>query len=408
VERIAAHDAGHETDMINFCYDSLGDNPDLGYPNLAQPALAPDEFDTTWPRVLPLRLLMYLQQFGHHFQSWHVAHAPKGSWYPIALAWHDFECDYLALASHTALARARRGEIKFFFYYHEGDHPGRIQQRFDLLCRQHDLPHDCYLFISANSAADQYPRCYYFNDHEYFLSYINRRQTADWCDRSERPYEFTALNRIHKWWRASIMSDLYHEKVLDHSLWSYNTVLTEDDRPEDNPIRLDARSDWSTKLQQFLSGAPYECDGADAVSHNDHRRINVDLYTKSYCHLVLETLFDVDQSGGTFLTEKTWKCMKFGQPFVIIGPVGSLDILRRSGYRVFDHAIDNAYDTIEDNTDRYLAVRKSIAEIKKQDMHQWYLRCLDDVKYNQWQFHTKANGTLDCLVKKLTEHSYTI
>ena len=173
-------------------------------------------------------------------------------------------------------------------------------------------------------------------------------------------------------------------------------------KPEDNPLILDAIPGWRSVMQEFLGRGPYICDNADSVAHNDHRRINTDLYTQSYCHLVIETLFDVDQSGGTFLTEKSWKCVKFGQPFVIIGPVGSLDALRSAGYRVFDHAIDNSYDTIEDNTERYLAVRKSIDALRTQDMHQWYLRCLDDVMHNQWQFSTKANGTLDRLVKKLT------
>jgi hypothetical protein len=388
--------------MIDFCYDDLGPNPDLGYPNLAVPGLAPDQFDTTWPRCLPLRLLMYLQQFGFGFSAHLVTDAPQGSWYPVALAWHDFDCDYFALISERARQRARQGEIRFLFYYHEGDHPGRIKQRFDTLCRQHDLPSQCYLFVSANSSANQYDQFFYFNDHEYFLSYINRRQHAPTATIDARCHDFTALNRIHKWWRASVMSDLAHQGLLQNSLWSYNTAITEDDHPEDNPIRLDAVPDWPNNVQRFLAQGPYVCDSADAVQHNDHRSINTDLYTQSYCHLVIETLFDVDQSGGTFLTEKTYKCMKFGQPFVIIGPVGSLAALRQSGYRVFDHAIDNRYDTIIDNTDRWLAARQAIQGIKSQDMHQWYLRCLDDVHHNQWNFASKAHGALNQLVSLLT------
>jgi hypothetical protein len=393
---------------IDFCYDCLGHNTDLGYPNLARLDLEPDQFDITWPRVLPLRLLMYLQQFGFNFRTHQVTSAPVGAWYPVALAWHDFECDYFALISDAAKHRIRQNHIKLLFYYHEGDHPGRIQQRFDTLCDTHSLPKNCYLFVSANSAADRYHNFWYFNDHEYFLSYINRRQSASAANTDARPYEFTALNRIHKWWRAVAMSDLHHRGVLDRSLWSYNTELTEDDSPDDNPIRVDCLPEIQQVMQDFLDGGPYVCDNLDATAHNDHRHINSDLYTQSYCQLVLETLFDVDQSGGTFLTEKTWKCMKFGQPFVIIGPVGSLETLRRSGYRVFDHVIDNTYDTIEDNTERYLAVKNAIAEIQQKDMHAWYLRCLDDVLHNQWQFTTKANGTLDRLVKKLTEHPYTV
>lgn len=394
--------------MINFCYDSLGPNPDLGYPNLAQPALQSDEFDTTWPRVLPLRLLMYLQQFGHAFKSWHISQAPHRSWYPIALGWHDFDCDYFDLISAMAKHRARSKEIRFLFYYHEGDHPGRIRQRFDLLCDQHCLPRSCYLFVSANSAATQYENFLYFNDHEYFLSYINRRQSAIPAESAVRAYQFTALNRTHKWWRAAIMSDLHHRGVLDTSLWSYNTKVTEDDKPEDNPIKLDQQGQWWRLIHHFLSQGPYVCDGTNAAAHNDHRHVNTDLYLKSYCHLVIETLFDADQSGGTFLTEKTYKCTKFGQPFVIIGPPGSLQVLRDSGYRVFDNMIDNSYDQIIDNTERWAAVKKTILDIKTKDMHQWYLGCLDDVRHNQWNFATKNQGALDHLVQRLTANTHFI
>lgn len=391
---------------IDFCYDSLGHNSDLGYPNLALPDLKPDQFDVTWPRTLPLRLLMYLQQFGFAFRAHPVQSAPVGAWYPVALAWHDFDCDYFDLISVAAKQRARDADIRFLFYYHEGDHPGRIQERFDALCEQHALPRSSYLFVSANSAADQYDNFYYFDDHEYFLSYINRKQTAAVADTSVRPYEFTALNRTHKWWRATVMSDLHHQGVLDHSLWSYNTAANDWDRPEDNPI--EKRPDSATTLQDFLAQGPYHCDGTNAVLHNDHRHINTDLYSKSYCHLVIETLFDVDQSGGTFLTEKTFKCLKFGQPFVIVGPVGSVAVLRRSGYRVFDHVIDHGYDTITDNTARWLAVRQCILHIQQQDMHAWYLQCLPDVLHNQWLFNTKSHAALDQLVKTLAANSDSI
>lgn len=390
------------SNTIDFCYDDLGPNPDLGYPNLAQPGLSPEQFDTTWPRVLPLRLLMYLQQFGIRFRTHLVAHAPMASWYPIALAWHDFNCDYMALISRAAKERARKREIKFLFYYHEGDHPGRIKSRFDDLCRSHGLPLTCYLLISANSAADRFDRCRYFNDHEYFLSYINRDQVAETALDRPRSFDFTALNRIHKWWRATIMSDLREAGLLGRSLWSYNTELSQEDQPHDNPIRLCDLPNGHVILHRFLAEGPHVCDSNDATQHNDHRRINHALYTDSYCHLVIETLYDVDQSGGAFLTEKTFKCLKFGQPFVIIGAAGSLDLLRQAGYRVFDHAIDNSYDMIQDNTQRWLATRQSIIQLKQQNMQDWYRRCLDDVRHNQWQFATKTHGLLDKLIRYLT------
>ena len=386
--------------MIHFCYDTMSD-PELGYPNLAKLGLAADEFDTTWPRCIPFRLLVYLSRANAKWSSSTVESAPSGSWYPVALGWHDFDCDYFDLMKPITITRLKQKEIKVLFYYHEGDNPERIRDRLDACCAQHKLPLDCYLFISANTAADAGDRLYYFPDHEYFLSYVNRRQGHTPVTDLPRQYDFTALNRIHKWWRASIMSDLHDNGLLSNSQWSYNTTITDGDHPQDNPISIHNIPDWPEKLNQFLSNGPYYCDGPNDVAHNDHRLINTDLYLNSYCHISIETLFDVDQSGGAFLTEKTYKCLKFGQPFVIVGAVGSLQALRDAGYRVFDELIDNHYDTIIDNTQRWFAVKNTVAKIKNQDMHSWYLKCMPDLIHNQELYIQRTKPTLERLIQRL-------
>jgi hypothetical protein len=295
-------------------------------------------------------------------------------------------------------------EIKVLFYYHEGDNPDRIRERLDSLCVQHQLPQGCYLFVSANTAADSVAGCYYFPDHEYFLSYVNRRQGYTPVTDIPRRYDFTALNRIHKWWRGSIMSDLHADGILSNSLWSYNTDCTIDDQEEDNPISIRSNPAWVEKLRSFLANGPYYCDGPDSDAHNDHRMINTDLYLNSYCHISIETLFDVDQSGGAFITEKTYKCIKFGQPFVVAGAVGSLAALRSAGYRTFDSVIDNSYDTIVDNTQRWFAVKQTLQQIKQQDLHQWYLKCMPDLLHNQQLFMQRSRPSLARLIERL---SYT-
>lgn len=389
--------------MIDFCYDSLGEY-NIGYPNLAKPGLGPAELDETYPRSIAFRPNMYFRQADISWRVHLVEDAPKGSWYPVALGWHDFGCDYFALMSPRVLGRVRDNQIRVLFYYHEGDNPERIQTRLDYLCAQHNLPLT-YLFISANTAADRYPRTCYFPDHELFFKYVNRRQGFPTITDHERKYKFTALNRTHKWWRASVMTDLHRHGLLEQSLWSYNTTCGIDDQEEDNPISIRSDSGWYDDMKKFIAHGPYFCDGPDEDEHNDHRRVNTDLYTDSYCHLVIETLFDVDQSGGAFLTEKTYKCIKFGQPFVIIGSVNSLQSLRDAGYQVFDHAIDNIYDTIKDNTQRWLSIRETIRKIRSQDMHQWYLSCMDDLKHNQEIYQEKIQISLDRLICRLESQS---
>jgi len=389
---------------INFCFDHMTSPGRLGYPNLAQPGLQGNEFDARWPRTIPLRLLIYFDRAGIASNSFTVEDAPRGSWYPVALAWHDFDCDYISLMPSVVLSRVRNHDIRILFYYHEGDNPTKIKQRIDMLCVDHDLPSDCYLFVSANTSAASLDNFCYFPDHEYFFQYINRRQPMPDVSNESRVYQFTALNRTHKWWRASCMADLLGLGVLDQSLWSYNTKCTIDDREEDNPLELESVPGWQNAVTNFVNKGPYFCDSDNDQSHNDHRRVPENLYQNSYCHLVIETLFDADQSGGAFLTEKTYKVIKFGQPFVIIGTAHSLRALRQQGYRTFDHVIDNSYDEITNNTKRWLAIRKSILEIQSQNMHEWFQRCLPDIKHNQDTFNKMCSASLHNMIQRLSYH----
>jgi len=387
---------------INFCFDYMSSPRRLGYPNLATLGLQGHEFDDQWPRTVPLRLLVYFDRANVITESFTVQDAPLGSWYPVALAWHDFHCDYISLMSSTVLSRVRNREIRILFYYHEGDNPAKIKQRIDNLCVKHGMPRDCYLFISANTAAAALENFEYFPDHEHFFRYINRRQSIPEIGIGMRSHEFTVLNRTHKWWRSSCMADLHQSGVLDRSLWSYNTQCTIDDREEDNPFELDSVPGWRGAVNDFVSQGPYFCDSDDDQSHNDHRHVPINLYQDSYCHLVIETLFDADQSGGAFLTEKTYKAIKFGQPFVIIGTAHSLRTLREQGYKTFDNVIDNSYDEITDNTQRWLAIRNTVLNIQSQDMHLWFLKCLPDIRHNQQIFSDAHGASLNKIQRKLS------
>lgn len=378
--------------MIHFCFDTLGTTPRLGYPNLAQPNLAPDEFDVTWPRSIPLRLLMYFERAGIEFRCHQTESAPLYSWYPIALGWNDHTIDYFDLVPANTMAAIKSGTIRILFYYHEGDDPHVIKQILDQRAAIHGITSDRYLFISANTAADDLQNFRYFDDHEYFFRYVNRHQRSALVDDQERSHRFSALNRTHKWWRASVMSDLYNMGVLEQSLWSYNIHYQSGDQEINNPLELDTRKTWRQEIKKFLADGPYFCDTFNATQHNDHRLIETNLYLRSYFHIIIETHFDADGSGGAFLTEKTYKCIKYGQPFVIVGTRGSLEVLRQHGYRVFDTVLDNRYDTIAHNTQRWAQLRLMLQDLARQDLHQRYLDCLADVQHNQRWFQTRQCG----------------
>jgi hypothetical protein len=284
------------------------------------------------------------------------------------------------------------------FYYHEGDNPANIRYRLDKLADRHQLPANCYTFVSANTMATKYKNFVYFPDHEFFFRFVNRAQLLEAPVQSLQ-HKFTALNRLPKWWRASIISDLLEIGLLKNSLLSFNTGnSTIDESENDNPIEVDLIDGWRARTQSLMQ-TQLLCDQLDATQQNDHHVVNTDLYTGSACSIVLETHFDVDQSGGAFLTEKTFKPIKYGQPFVIAGGPGSLQALRDMGYRVFDDVIDNHYDNILDNTQRYFALRDAIKSIANNN--DFYLQCRNDVLHNQQVFAERTHAPVNTLIEEL-------
>jgi hypothetical protein len=189
--------------------------------------------------------------------------------------------------------------------------------------------------------------------------------------------------------------------LLNNSQWSYQTEVTIDDDPDNNPLELDSIDGWRGVLNSFVNNGPYVCDHFDPGQQNDHHWVNLDLYTKSHVHIVLETHFDADQSDGSFITEKTYKCIKYAQPFVVVGPAGTLAQLRKDGYRVFDGIIDNSYDEIKHNTQRWLALKKSLLDIGRVGSETIFQQCQEDVKFNQQFFLERSRPPLNTLQRKL-------
>lgn len=375
------------------------------YPALARWSAEPytaewRQFVQHWPNTVPAELYEHLNTHGVAYQLSDFNNAVGRAYYTIGLGFFNFDVDYFALMDETVRRQLRREELVVLFYYHEGDNPFRIKDRLDELCQNHLLPPRCYRFVSGNTVADTIAGFAYFPDHELLYWHRNRQIAATPVHTNKRSRDFTVLSRTHKWWRATVMTDLHRAGLLENSYWSYRTDIALDEAETDNPIEVDTL-DIRADIAEFLSNSPYTCDAKTASQHNDHHVTETDHHAESYCNIVLETHFDADGSGGAFLTEKTFKAIKHGQPFVIVGSPGSLAALRKLGYRTFDHAMDNRYDSIQNNTERWISVRSVIAQLKSQDLHAWFESCRDDIEHNQQLFCRTKADRLNTLLERI-------
>lgn len=390
--------------MINIVTDRIVKGK--AYPALTTHSAEPytaewSEFINHYPRTVPAELLEYCDQHSVAYNLYTIDAYPPNSYYIIHLGFFDFTIDYIGLLTNTVFDAVRDGRLRILFYYHEGDNPARIKDRLDTLCASYRLTYDVYRFVSGNTAASTIENFVYFCDHELLYYNRNRTDTKIPKTRGSPRRTFTCLARTHQWWRATALADLHRRGLLDTSYWSYNPSITVGNVIEDCPIEIDTL-DIREYLTEFMRNGPYLADSLTPTEHNNHAITVEEHYTNSYCNIVFETLFDADGSGGTFLTEKTFKPIKHGQPFVVAAPPGTLQTLRSLGYRTFDSVIDNSYDTITDNTLRWLAVRGVIETINNSNLEQFRLACQADVEHNQRLFLASKANRLNMLSRKLT------
>lgn len=389
--------------QFNFIVDHIVRNK--AYPAFAQHSADPytsewRQFGSHWPFTVPCNLIDHCNEHNFPYHLYTIDSYPINSFYPIALQFFDFSIDYFSLINPIILDQIRLKKIIILFYYDEGDNPFLIKKRLDQLCDKHSLLYSCYRFIIANTSASSIKGFINFVSDELLYWQRNKSIRPIQIHSDKRSKEFTALSRTHKWWRATVMTDLVRNGLLYNSHWSYNTDVALNESFDDNPIEVDTL-DIRASIDQFLKGVPYTCDSQTLYQHNDHSIIENDHYSDAYCNIVLETHYDADQSGGAFLTEKIFKPIKHGQPFVVVGAPGSLAALRTLGYRTFDHAIDNSYDLVQDNTQRWQQTLHTIQRIQQQDMHVWFQQCVDDVAHNQQLFLSSKYTRLNSLYERL-------
>lgn len=351
------------------------------------------------------RIIYYLYDCKIPAQVVHTVDAPKNSWYPIVLGWFDFSQDYIAVISVDALTRIKKKQMKLIFTYHEGDHPGRIRHRLDELCQQHNIDVNMVWLISGNSSADQYPNTIYWPETEFmYWRSVDRNQGAKYHLRA-RSRAYTALCRIDKLWRKVFMSDLWNHGLHNNGYFSYNQYLL---GSEDDYLGCSLSNDYlaacQSRVDKFIAAGPFHVDNLDNVAHNTYSLNMTALYKDSYFNVVLETMIDVDGSGGQLISEKTIKPIFNNQFFVVVSSVDHQRHLRELGYKTFGRCIDESYDSIANNQQRFEAVAdltKKLAGTDLQKLHEIYQDLEPEIKHNSHVFQTGIAYRLQSVVDRI-------
>ena len=393
--------------MIKFCIERMIGNK--AYPNITKHEAKPfthgwGEFSVKYPFSETVIFLEHLDEHNINYEVLSIDNADSETFYPIALSFFDFSIQWFELLPKNLIDKLRTKDVKLLFYYSEGDNPYIIDTHLTKQCSDNTIPREQVKFISANSEARNIENFHHVVDDELLFRYRNSDHLPEPYSEHIRDKKFTALVRMHKYWRSNTMATLWQKHMDVDGYFAYGNVTNSGESEHDNPIEVDNYFGLRKLTNLFLSAIPFTADTLSDDEHNIHTMHVREHYTNSYLNIVLESHMDVDQSNGVFLTEKTFKPIKHAQMFVIFGAQGSLQLLRDMGYKTFEHVIDNKYDDIENTTERWKKAMDTVITILERsnsEIHDMYLRCKDDLIHNQTVFNNTKHKRLEKIIKEL-------
>ena len=264
--------------------------------------------------------------------------------------WHEPD-SFLNAMDPVVLQHVRDGKLRIVIFSGvEGNDPTAGIKKLNNSMVNFKLPEKS-IIVAYGDLRDYNPLMFDMVDHAgcfqncAWLAALQYRKKPIYISKNAKAYN--SLNRVWKPHRAAHLYQLAKDDILKdgvvscaylHHLGPAMMLL-----PEAKEDMVDVMS----------LNYPKHIDG-DHSTTNQATNLNLDVYENSQLSVVTESLYE----GEIFFSEKTWKPIYVGHPFMIIGSKGHLQKLREYGYRTDFSGIDDSYDEIEDTSDRLRAIHK--------------------------------------------------
>jgi hypothetical protein len=196
---------------------------------------------------------------------------------------------------------------------------------------------------------------------------------------------FNSLNRAHRSHRTEHLYFLAENKLtglVSGGAWFATHII------DTSVYQTVEYNHYKTVL---TANYPKTVDVKDLVNQVPNLINNLEIYERSQLTVVTESHFN--QTGGLFITEKTFRPLLVGHPFMILGQKGTLEKLRSWGFETDFDGIDQSYDCIEDDRDRFLQFHLSLRnwcvqdpEIRRTAIYKW-----NNIIQHNFQNYKKLN-----------------
>lgn len=202
-----------------------------------------------------------------------------------------------------------------------------------------------------------------------------------------KPYKFLFLNGRTRPHRKYMIEKMRDAELLDHAIWTnldstpvYNHTYKTDLFERSSEIRL---LPTEYEVEQFHAGQKDRYQHA-FVKHELFDNtwgdvyIRAEPYIDTYFSLVSETVFDYPYS---LRSEKIYKPIAMGHPFVAVANCGFYRDLHNAGFQTFGHLIDESFDLIANNQDRLDRIAQVVQDLCNSNLEEFLVASRAVTKY---------------------------
>ena len=207
---------------------------------------------------------------------------------------------------------------------------------------------------------------------------------------------FIAPNRIVAGGRQHRLEMLYH--IFKNGM-TYNHISCPATCPAENISIHDAVKPLTAKYPDIESVFATQDLPINFAGETDHPMHSCwlslfDESAESLLYLVTET---VATGQRLHLTEKSFKPIALGMPFVIVGTQGSLEYLRSYGFRTFGDIWDESYDSAEDDVriERIASLLRSLDKLSTEAKQDLFDAAQEVIEHNWNHFY---NGGFEAIL----------
>jgi hypothetical protein len=256
------------------------------------------------------------------------------------------------------------------------------------------LPKHSVCIVSGNlNAGQQYAQWCINNDEQELIEFL---EGVEWDGKTSQPpaapvvikdysLPFNSLNRAHRNHRTEHLYFLAENKLqglISGGAWFDTHTI-------DAPIYQTV--EYNHYKTVLTANYPKTVDVQDLVNQVPNLINNIEIYERSQLTVVTESHFN--QTGGLFITEKTFRPLLVGHPFMILGQKGTLKKLRSWGFQTNFDGLDQSYDDVVDDSERFAQFHQSLrtwcmldTEIRRTAIYKW-----DNIIQHNFQNYKKSN-----------------